>query len=168
MRYLKRLPFFACIFFSCLMALSTNAQTNTAIRAIYTGSTPYGNGAPCLQAIPAMNNCDFITWRLTLMENATDHTPTTYTLHITYGESQPSTTGFKNGGIKKEITGAWRTGKGTKGSTAATIIILDQGKTAQPISLIQLDDNLLHLLDTERRLMIGSDSFSYTLNRAQQ
>jgi hypothetical protein len=35
------------------------------------------------------------------------------------------------------------------------------------INFVKLDDNLVHLLDPEGKLMIGNAAWSYTLNRVK-
>ena len=89
----------------------------------------------------------------------------TYTLHYTYGLPKQGTTGFIEGGNKAGMKGTWTIIKGTRSDSHATVYRLHDSKTGKTISLLKLNDNLLHLLDSDQHLMIGSAAWSYTLNR---
>lgn len=81
------------------------------------------------------------------------------------GLAQQGTPGFINGGTKEEMQGQWSNVKGTATNPNARVYRLTDKKTGKTISFLKLNDNLLHLLDNDGRLMIGSASWSYTLNR---
>ena len=55
--------------------------------------------------------------------------------------------------------------KGTKADSNAIVYRLNDDNTNKTISFLKLNANLLHLLDSDQRLMIGSAAWSYTLNR---
>ena len=57
--------------------------------------------------------------------------------------------------------------KGSATDPTAVIYRLDPGNPATSISFLRLNDNLLHLLDSDRQLMIGTGAWSYTLNKVQ-
>jgi len=57
--------------------------------------------------------------------------------------------------------------KGTATDPDAIIYTLDPDKSATSIQFVKLSDQLLHLLDKSKRLMVGSPAWSYTLNREQ-
>ncbi|GAA4454343.1 hypothetical protein GCM10023189_20660 [Nibrella saemangeumensis] len=116
-------------------------------------------------SIPADAPCEFIKWRLALQRDPRpqqQQSPTMYTLDYTYGMTKPITMDFLNGGTSLEKTGKWAVRK-EPGNREIYVLNPDTPETT--ISFIRLDDNLLHLLDREGKLMIGHGGWSYTLNR---
>jgi hypothetical protein len=75
------------------------------------------------------------------------------------------TTGLIGGGKIVELEGKWKIVKGTASKCQAIIYQLLDNKTNHTISFLKLNDDLLHLLDSDQRLMIGSAAWSYTLNK---
>jgi len=63
------------------------------------------------------------------------------------------------------MEGKWTIGKGIRSNSNAIVYRLHDIKTNKTISFLKLNDNLLHLLDSDQRLMIGTAAWSYTLNR---
>jgi len=45
---------------------------------------------------------------------------------------------------------------------------LESSAASHPLSLGKVDENLLHILDVDGRLMPGNSSWSYTLNRISE
>ena len=64
-----------------------------------------------------------------------------------------------------ELKGKWTIGKGTNESAEAVVYKLNAGNSPISLSFLKPDQNLLHLLDLDKRLMIGNGAWSYTLNR---
>ena len=63
------------------------------------------------------------------------------------------------------MEGKWTIIKGMASASNAIVYQLKDNKTSKTISFLKLNDNLLHLLDSDQRLMIGNAAWSYTLNR---
>ena len=57
--------------------------------------------------------------------------------------------------------------KGTAANPNAVAYQLHDDKTNNTISFVKLSNDLLHLLDKDKRLMIGNAAWSYTLSRKQ-
>lgn len=121
----------------------------------YVGCTPGDAAIAGRLGIPAGTVIDFIKWELAL-----DHTQHSFRLNITYGESQPNTLGFKNGGQQKSYQGEFRSRK-EKGVERFGLTSRDF--TAE-IALLQLNPNILHLLTAQNELMSGNGGWSYSLN----
>ncbi len=154
-------------FTACFTVTRSWSQTNTGtpnVLGVFVASTPCSEGTRPLPGIPAKGDCEFIIWNLTLYQDPNRFTPTTYKLEYSYGISQPGTPGFIGGGTKLKMEGKWTVAKGA-GSDSGRIYRLDTGTQNRFVSLLKLNDHLLHLLDTEMRLMIGNASFSYTLSK---
>ncbi|MDB4919021.1 MAG: hypothetical protein JWQ54_1004 [Mucilaginibacter sp.] len=73
--------------------------------------------------------------------------------------------GFIGGGKKAEAEGRWIITKGTKANRNAVVYQLNPGKGKSAIFFVKMDDNILHLLYSDKSLMIGNSGWSYTLNR---
>jgi len=63
--------------------------------------------------------------------------------------------------------GKWIMVKGTGTNPAAIIYRLDPDKPLESISFLRLNENLIHLLDSDQQLMTGTGAWSYTLNRVK-
>ena len=142
------------------------SQENSSVFGIFLASTPCSQGTRPLPGIPVNADCILIKWRLELSQDEFKKTPTTYKLHCLYGLPKQGTTGFIGGGKTIDLEGRWTVIKGSPAKPQATIYQLHDNKTSQTISFLKLSDDLIHLLDSDLRLMIGSAAWSYTLNRA--
>ncbi len=138
---------------------------SSSILGIFIASTPSSQGTRPLPGIPANADCELMKWNLILYQDESGKTPATYKLHCLYGLPKQGTTGFIGGGKKVEMEGKWTIIKGTGSNLNAIVYRLNDNKTNKTISFLKLNDDLLHLLDSDQRLMIGSAAWSYTLNR---
>jgi NlpE N-terminal domain len=142
-----------------------NSTRSSSVLGIFVASTPCSQGTKPLPGIPVNADCELIKWNLTLYQDESKKTPTTYKLHCVYGLPKQGTTGFIGGGNKVDIEGKWTIIKGPSSNPNAIVYRLNDNKSNKTISLLKLNDDLLHLLDSDQRLMIGSAAWSYTLNR---
>lgn len=129
---------------------------------VFIASTPCDHIPRTMLSIPAQAACEFIKWNLTLERDPRNQAPTSYRLSYTYGMSKPSTKEFLDGGTSAVKEGKWTVLKGP-GNRETYRLNPDTPETA--ISFSKLNDNLLHLLDPQGKLMIGHAGWSYTLNR---
>jgi len=166
---MKQLKFVFTIPLLFFIVTNSCSQKNTpgrsTVRGIFVASTPCSNGTRPLPDIPVNADCELVKWDLTLYQDESKKTPTTYKLHCLYGLPEQGTTGFIGGGKKIEMEGKWTIIKGTGSNHYAIVYQLIDHKTTKTISFLNLGDDLLHLLDSDQRLMIGSAAWSYTLNR---
>jgi len=143
----------------------TNSPEDPSIRGIFTASTPCSQGTRPLPGIPAGVDCELIKWNLVLYQDKSTKAPTTYTLHCSYGMAKQGTRGFIGGGKKIAMEGPWTIMKGTASNSHSVIYQLKDNKTDKAISFLRIGNDLLHLLDSDLRLMTGTAAWSYTLNR---
>ena len=166
---MKRIKSFLSV--TLLLAIATDSCSqkpspgNSSIVGHYVASTPCTQGTRPLPGIQSASDCELMKWNLTLYQDELKKTPTTFKLHCTYGLPKQGTTGFIGGGNVIDIEGMWTIGNGMASDPAAVVYHLNDSKTNKTISFLKLNDNLLHLLDNDRHLMIGSAAWSYTLNR---
>lgn len=159
------------LFISIILSasLSTNSCSQDPAKnppsLVFVASSPCGIGSRPLPSIPVNADCEWIKWNLRLSGDAKH--PTTYILTYTWGMTKPSTTEFMNGGTTVTMQGKWSVSKGTATDPEATVYTLDPDKSTTSIQFVKLNDQLLHLLDKSKRLMIGSPAWSYTLNAKQ-
>jgi len=156
---------------SLLFFIATNScsqKTNhesSSVLGTFVASTPCSQGTRPLPGMSVNEDCELIKWDLTLYQDETKKAATSYKLQCVYGMSKKGTTGFIGGGKKLEIEGTCTVIKGTASNTNAVVYQLNETKTKKTISFLKLNDDLLHLLDSDLHLMIGSAGWSYTLNR---
>lgn len=112
----------------------------------YTGSTPAGQTVKSFLGIPLPDSIDFIRWKVTISDNH-------YQLSCNYGIGKPNTNGFIDGGTKMELSGECKKGENYYQFRNGT----------KTLKVIQLNEDLLHLLNTDNSLLIGNGGWSYTL-----
>jgi len=145
---------------------TTVSETDeSSVVGIFVASTPCGEIARPLHQIPAEADCERIQWKLILYQDPNTLAPTTYQLNSTYGLTEQGAPGFMRGGTQVEIQGKWILVKGTNTNPEAVVYQLDPDDPQISLSFLKVDDNLLHLLYRDERLMIGNAAWSYTLSR---
>ncbi len=144
--------------FICFLLLSLNSHCVFATdKTLYVACTP---GDALIKAQLGISNnivIDFIKWDLTLESSRLN----SFELNIVYGESQPNTLGFKNGGLKKSYQGAYRISQYDRNE----IYYLKSKDFSGEIAMVKLDATVFHLLTPQKKLMVGNGGWSYTLNK---
>ena len=113
----------------------------------FIGSTPAGNVIRSFLGIPFSDSIDFIRWRLRISDNQ-------YHLQCNYGIGKPNTNGFINGGGKIGLNGTVKKEK--------NFYELQNGN--KTLMIAELNEDLLHLVNTDKSLLVGNGGWSYTLN----
>jgi hypothetical protein len=113
----------------------------------YTGSTPADAVIRSFLGIPLTDSVDFIRWKLMVGDKD-------YQLQCNYGIGKNNTNGFINGGRKIELKGSLKKDK--------NYYQLQNGD--KTLNVAELNNNLLHLLNDDKTLLIGNGGWSYTLN----
>ena len=155
-----------CLFiWLSLHTICFGAENHQAvIVAEFVGSTPCDTGPRSFLTGAATNDtCVKITWHLTLSTN--ENALATYKLVATYGMQAQSQPGFVNEGTTVQLEGTWQIIKGAKSNPDAAVYEIQAEKPRRSLSFIKMGDNLLHLLNDDKSLMVGNDLWSYTLNR---
>ena len=131
----------------------------------FVGSTPCAGLPRDFLKIPGNAACECIRWRLTLHAGDVAGSQGTYVLVTIHGMSETNGPGFFQGGTKTETTGQWRTTVGRRANPRAIVYQLQATDPHRSLSIVKIDENVLHLLTHDGQLMVGNDSWSYTLNR---
>ena len=144
---------------------SCRALTNSSAFGTFVGTSLCADIAKPLLNIPPGASCDRIKWNLILNSDARSQMPTTYELNAEYGFHVDNRTFVTSASI--QVMGRWRVVNGSRKDPTEVVVQLDPGRS-QTISFVMLDDNLLHLLDKDQSLMVGSAAQSYTLSRREE
>jgi hypothetical protein len=124
----------------------------------FVGSTPCDPYIKSILKIDEQALCEFIKWKLDI-----DITAKTFTAEVLYGISLPNTNGFQNGGTKLIVNGRFELNNDKK--TGKPIYLLSSASFKSPLSLREMDNNVLHVLGADNTLLVGNGGFSYSLNR---
>ena len=140
----------------CLSASSCSQTTNhdSLVPASFQATTPCDEVSRALLHIPSTDTSDMMKWTLSLL------TSSTYRLAYTYGMDKAGSRGFSEGAITKEQSGKW-----TKSKYENAEIYTFTADNSPSLSFIKLNENVLHLLDGNKNVMVGNRAWSYTLNR---
>jgi hypothetical protein len=138
---------------------------NSSVKGIFTGTTPCGQMIRPLHKVSQGADCALIQWRLTLYHDPVSFKPTTYQLSSINRFIVKGTNMYSESGTKNETEGKWTIAQGIKTNPNSIVYRLDPDKPETSVSFLKLSDNLIHLLDNSNRLMIGNESWSYTLSR---
>ena len=140
----------------CSSEASNNAASSPgapppAVLGVFEGRTPCGEVAVEFTGFPAQN-CEKIKWRLILNQEPTTGRPTTY----------------RYDGTRTRREGTWAIVRGTATDPDAVVYRLNNDDGARSIEFLKVDDNILLLLDSDRKLVVGDASWSYTLSRTDR
>jgi hypothetical protein len=150
-----------CLLLTCYCSEAETISPETVLVA----STPGDDPMKAMLSIPAATKVDFIRWHLALRNKAANASEDTFALDIIFGEGEPGTPGFKNGGEKREIRGSYSITKSNSENLKGVIYHLKSFQLPGEIAFVKLNDNLYHLLTSAGELMIGNGGWSYSLNR---
>lgn len=137
------------------MAVSGSSSINKSSFNLV-GSTPGDSAIKKMLGIKADAVIDFIRWDLLINKDET------FRLSIQYGENQPNTLGFKQGGTGQIIEGKYRVSASENWEQLYTLQRKD-GKSM--LNLVAITANIFHVLDDQSQLLVGNAGWSYTLNR---
>jgi hypothetical protein len=130
-----------------------HSQANSAGPRVFVASTPCDSISKSLLHIPSAEKCDFIKWKLTLEQREPN-----YTLICQYGMARQGTRDFMEGSKTMELKGRWT-------NDAEAVFSFASYNPRMTLYMLQADQNLFHLLDNNKHLMVGNGGWSYTLNR---
>src|SRR5688572_1703457 len=152
----------------CLVITNSCSQTTTPANSsapmVFKATTLCNDDVKSLLQIPADTKCEMMKWDLTLFRDPKTSAPGEYKLIYEYGMAKQGTKGFMEGSKTVELRGKWTIGNGIKENDKVVIYTLEAGSLPVSLSFLKPDQNILHLLDQDKNLMIGNGAWSYTLN----
>jgi hypothetical protein len=134
---------------------------NAAVSGVFEGTSPGVTHARPFLKIPLTDKCDFIKWKLTLLQDDKTKTPATFRLEQEYGFYVDNRTDKTLG--QAVIEGRWEITKGIPSKPDAVVYRLYSGPHS--IYFVQLDHHLLHFLDADKKPAVGNGGQSFTLSR---
>ena len=137
----------------------------SSLRGVFEGTTACSSLTRPLPQIPEDTDCELMIWKIMLYQDAATGAPTTYTLESTYGPSQPNSLGPAGGGTPISMDGKWSIVKGTKSDPEADVYQLYSEDSHIAVSFVKMSEDILHVLNPDKTLMLGNAAWSYTLNR---
>lgn len=124
----------------------------------FAGSSPCDPPIRRLLGIPQIQKSDLIRWQVTLFKPATG--PTRYELVYQYGATFAGKAGHSEDIKAIAQEGTWTTRRGIGSNPDAVVYELGDS-----VALVQVSDDVLHVLNPDGTLMIGDGGWSFTLNR---
>lgn len=127
----------------------TSAAADSTLEGVFEGRTPCAPVALQFTGFPA-TGCEKIKWELTLYRDAATGHPGTYRYR----------------GTRTSRQGSWSITRGSAADPTATVYELRHD--GDVLYLLRVDANVLLVMDTDRTLLVGDASWSYTLNRTDR
>ena len=161
--------FFAVMTLSVCLATEDPLSTtkSASVQGVFTGTTPCGQMIRPLHKVTQEADCALVQWKLTLYHNPVTLEPTTYKLSSVNRFIVKGTNMYSEPGTKSEREGKWTIVRDTKTYPNFEVYRLESDKPVTSITFLKLSDKLIHILDNKGGLMIGNESWSYTLSRVE-
>jgi|GEM_PF-298043 len=154
----------AVVLFSLVITSGLAQNKNdSSIFGVFVGTSPCGALIRPLLRVPAKGKCDLVKWELTLYKDPKTSTPTSYTIKSEYEFYMTNSTSEKK--PLAIVEGTWTIQKDLAAYPGAVFYTLDPGNAETTLSFVQLDDNIIHIANADKSLMIGDGGQSYSLNR---
>lgn len=136
------------------------AGNPTAAAAEFAGGTPCDE--PARRFLGIRNaGCEQISWQLSLGDDAGTNRP--FEIRARYHMPVPGSPNHLDAGTDLKLSGVWTSAPAAGPHAGRTIYTLTANGRA--VRFVLLEQNLLHLLTDDSRLMVGNAGWSYTLNR---
>jgi len=161
--------FFATTTSALCFIINSRSQTaktgDSSIPGVFEASTPCNDVVKTMLGIPSNTKCELLKWTLSLYNNPNNLSSSTFKLLCVYGLPKQGTRGFSEGAETKEFQGKSTIEKGIHENANAVVYTLNVSDSPISLSFLKAGENLLHLLDGEKHLMVGNGAWSYTFNR---
>ena len=131
------------------LLLAHQRVTPPVVEGVFEGRTPCGPIANAFTGFP-VERCEKIKWELTLRADGAD------------------TGTYEYRGTRTSHRGTWRVQRGTGPAKGWTVIRLGSDDQSRTLALLRIDQNVLHLLDPDLKVLVGDASWSYALNRTDR
>jgi hypothetical protein len=140
-----------------LAAVLILAPAGGAPASDYSGSSPCGPAVRRFLSIPANLACERVTWQLRVREGA-------FELDATYGMQAVNAPGFAANPGQARLRGTLTT-SGPIASYSRSRVYTLRHDGGRVLDFALIDDDLMHVLDSRKRLLAGDGGWSYTLTR---
>jgi len=168
---------FLLVFILLIVTACANVGSQTAtpspvvagpeLHGVFEGITPCSALTRPLPQIPADTDCEQMIWKLIFYQDPQTGAPTTYSLKSAYGLPKQNTNDLVGGGTPIEMDGKWTITTGTRTDPDAVVYQINPDDPQTTASFLKVSDKLLHVLNSEKSLLVGNGGWSYTLNRME-
>lgn len=135
-----------------------------SVLGVFEGRPPCYGVAKQLK-VSTSADCVKLKWNLILYQDSMTLKPTTYAL-IIVGGGDVIKLADGSSYRQKLIKGKWTISKGIKSNPAADVYGLEFD-TGVYLYLLKGDENVLFVLDENKKFRVGNEDFSYTLNSVE-
>lgn len=169
MRFSKRfyaaLLLLLCAIGAAIVSVLGGAKTtvDASTFGVFVGSSPCNETIGKLLQIPAHETPDLLEWNIVLRQDPQTHEPTKYVLHCKYGRTVQGKPGLPENSKSLVREASWNIRNDKISNQEAKVFDLSES-----ISLYQLSDGVLQILNPDQTLMVGTGGWSYTLNRSDR
>lgn len=132
-------------------AIAAVPATDSVAVSVFEGRTPCAAIATRFTGFPAQN-CEKIKWQLTLFRDRQTQQPSAFLYE----------------GTRTSRRGTWVIQRGTPTDADAEVYRLTTTPSGETLSLLNVSDQVLLLLDERLRVVVGDASWSYALNRTDR
>ena len=157
----------ACANVTSQMSTSSPLPQGPEVYGLFQGNTPCSSQVRPLPQIPTDTECEQMIWNLVLYQDPATGAPTTYKLTSAYGLAKPHTNDLVDGGTPIVMEGSWTITTGIKSDSEETVYELNANDSQTTVPFLKVSDDLIHILSSEKTLLVGNGAWSYTLNRME-
>jgi len=137
--------------------ISSTISDDKSLQLVFDGRTPCQEIAVEHPEMNASQSCFKLKWRLILNRDTVTYLPTTYTIRKVVDNK-----------LRDDVSGKWTIIKGTVTNPDVIIYKIELDKSAESISFLVGDENVLFFLDKNNEPFIGNEDFSFTMNKKIQ
>ncbi len=141
-----------------LLFLIALAITSPSQKEMFVGSTTCNEELLQALQIPKETGCEFMKWEVFFDDQAR------FSMTIHYGISQPNTNGFKYPATAN-IEGTVEITQGAGVGKNYTVLHLESKNIFGELTLVRMDDNVLHFCNGNGQLLIGNGGYGCALNK---
>jgi hypothetical protein len=145
------------------LSATPNAGSDPSLFGEFIGTTPCGQPIRQLLGLSSDIEPEIMEWKLTFYQDPKTDAPSRYDFRCEYGLTAPNKPGIAIKIKTLHRHGSWSMGKGIKSNPNSIVYELHGA-----ISFFQVDSNVLHVLNSDRTLMLGTSGWSYTLSRTER
>jgi hypothetical protein len=158
--------FLFATYVACTVFITNScSQSTSSVKSnvtVFNATTPYDDIVKKLLHISSNSKYEMMKWHLALHNDPTTSSAGNYSLTCSYGLAKQGTRDLMAGAETLQLKGKWTV---DKQKNKIPIYRLNADNSPIALSFAQPGPNLLHLLNGNDQMMIGTGAWSFTLNR---
>jgi hypothetical protein len=153
------------VFFVAINSFSQPPSSANSKEVFFAGSTACDNYIRSQLKIPTGTKCDFIKWELHVTKKTNN--AGIFTVSISYGEAKQNTNGFME--TKKiDASGNFDIREAINKNLGVRLFYLQASNFQSPLILAEMDSNVFHFTDNNKKLLVGNGGWSYSLYKMEE